>query len=347
MRPRTKLQLSLYIIIGILAFGTLGYKVLAGWDWFESFYFTLITITTIGFGEPAGMTEGTRYFTVILVIMGVTTLGYALSASAQAVIEFELVARFGKRRMFKDINKITGHYILCGSGRMGSRVIREMSKRGAEFIIIETNEAVAEQMMTEGHLVLMGDATNEDVLRAAGIDRARGLVCAVTSDPDNLYITLTARDLNKDLLIVARANDEAGVNRLLKAGANKVVAPVITGSHQMAQMLLRPAVADFIELATMTDQLELEIEQIEIRPLSPFVGRPLKESGIRSEMDVIIIAIRRAMGEMLFNPSADTLIQEGDALVSIGSHSNLELLERMANPGQSAGIHRHVSSPQT
>lgn len=341
MRPRTKLQIAFGAVVGILAFGTAGFKLLAGWSWFSSFYFTLITITTIGFGEPEGMTDGARYFTALLVIMGVTTIGYALSASAQAVIEFELVSRFGKRRMFKDINKLTGHYILCGSGRMGSRVMREMSRRGVDFVVIESDEATADRTLAEGHLVLMGDATSEDVLDAAGIARARGLVCAVTSDPDNLYITLTARDLNKDLLIVARANDEAGVKRLLKAGANKVVAPVITGSNQMAQMLLRPAVADFIELATMTDQLELEIEQIEIEGDSPFVGRALKDTGIRSDLDVIIIAIKRSKGEMLFNPSAETMIQVGDALVSIGSHSNLETLERLANPGRPAAMHRH------
>jgi voltage-gated potassium channel len=190
----------------------------------------------------------------------------------------------------------------------------------------------------------MGDAMDDDVLRAAGIDRARGLVCAVSSDADNLYITLTARDLNKELMIVARANDEAAVNRLLKAGANKVVSPVITGSNQMAQVLLRPAVADFLELASMTERLELEMEQIEINRGSPFLDRALRDTKIRSDLDIIIIAIRRADGEMIFNPSADTIIQEHDALVAIGSHSSLERLEKMANPSQPTGAighHKH------
>src|SRR5262249_50782026 len=159
----------------------------------------------------------------------------------------------------------------------------------------------------------MGDATSEDVLRAAGIERARGIVCAVSSDPDNLYITLTARDLNKDIRIVARANDESAVNRLLKAGADKVVSPAITGSNQMAQVLLRPAVADFMEMATMTEQLELEIEQIEINTGSPFIDRALKDTGIRSNLDVMVIAIGRRGAKMIFNPSADTVIKESDA----------------------------------
>jgi voltage-gated potassium channel len=180
----------------------------------------------------------------------------------------------------------------------------------------------------------MGDATNDDVLRAAGIERAHGIVCAVSSDPDNLYITLAARDLNKAIRIVARANDEAGINRLLKAGADKVVSPTITGSNQMAQVLLRPAVADFMEMATMTEQMELEMEQIEIYEGSPFISRALKETAIRSALDVIIIAIRRHSGAMIFNPAADTVIELHDALVAIGSHTSLLALERMANPGR-------------
>jgi voltage-gated potassium channel len=336
MSPKRKFQLAFCAILGVIAFGTCGYRLIAGWAWFECLYFTVITITTIGYGEPEGMTQATKYFNLLLILMGVGTIGYALSAAAQAVLEFELVSRFGKRRMFKDINKLRDHYIVCGSGRMGSRVIREIARSGVDFVIIDSNETTSDHLLSQGYLVLTGDATSDEVLRGAGIERARGLVCAVTSDPENLYITLAARDINKDLFIVARASDETAVNRLLKAGANKVVSPVITGSSQMAQMLLRPAVADFIELATMTDQLELEIDQIEIKAASPFIGCALKDTGIRSDLDVIIIAIKRDSGKMIFNPSADTLIQEQDALVAIGSHTNLEGLERMANPSRPA-----------
>jgi voltage-gated potassium channel len=198
-------------------------------------------------------------------------------------------------------------------------------------------------MLSQGYLVLMGDATSEEVLKGAGIERAKGIVCAVSSDPDNLYITLTARDLNKDLRIVSRANDEAAMDRLLRAGADKVVSPTMTGSTRMAQMLLRPAVGDFIELATMTERLELEIEQIEIGPESPFIGTALKDTGIRSEHGVIVIAIKRRSGDMIFNPAADTVILEHDALITIGSHDSLLALERMSNPGASGLVtqHRH------
>lgn len=342
MSPKKKLQLALSAIVGLIAFGTIGFKlILDQLSWFDSFYFTLITLTTVGFSEPPGTTEGSRYFTAGLIILGVGTLGYALSSAAQAVIESELLSTFGKRRMYKDINKLDGHYIVCGAGRVGAGVIRDIARSGHELVVIEGDEAIADRLLAQGQLVLMGDATSEDVLKAAGIERARGIVCAVSSDPDNLYITLTARDLNKDLRIISRANDEAAVGRLLKAGANKVVSPALTGSTRMAQMLLRPAVADFIELATMTERLELEIEQVEIGEDSPFIGRALKDTGIRSEHGVIVIAIRRADGAMVFNPFADTIIEERDALVALGSHSSLETLEEMANPGSTSGVIKH------
>jgi voltage-gated potassium channel len=343
MLPRNKFQLALSAIAGLIAFGTIGFKLLIDLSWFDCFYFTLITLTTIGFGEPPGMTEPARYFTAVLILSGVGTIGYALSIAARAVLEFELVATFGKRRMFKDIGKLTDHYIVCGAGRIGSRVIREIARRGHDFVVIEGDETTADRLLSLGYLVLMGDATSDDVLKAAGIERARGLVCAVSSDPDNLYITLTARDLNKSMMIVARANDESAVNRLIKAGANKVVSPSITGSNQMAQMLLKPAVADFMEMAAMTEQLELEVEQIEINLGSPFINRALKDTGIRSDLDVIVIAIKRGErggGQMVFNPAADTIIKEQDALVVIGSHNSLEALEKMANPKRPSAL-RH------
>lgn len=335
MQPKTKFRLALGVVAVLIATGTIGYKLILGLAWFDCFYFTLITITTIGFGEPEGMTEPARYFTAFLIITGVSTIGYALSVAARAVLEFELIATFGKRKMFKDISKLEDHYIVCGAGRIGSRVIREIARRGHDFVVIEGNETAADRLLSQGHLVLMGDATDDNVLRAAGIERARGLVCAVSSDPDNLYITLTARDLNKDVRIVSRANDESAVSRLLKAGANQVVSPSITGSNHMAQVLLRPAVAAFMEMATMTEKLELEMEQIEINEGSPFISRALKDTGIRSDLNVIVIAIHRSGGDMIFNPSADTVIEARDALVVIGSHDNLEGLEKMANPGKS------------
>jgi voltage-gated potassium channel len=328
----TNTKVALGLIIGSLLLGTVGYKLILDLPWFESFYFTLTTITTIGFGEPENITREGRIFTAVLVIVGVSTIGYALSSVVQTVVESGVVSAFGKRKMFKEISKLTGHYIVCGAGRVGSRVIREIAQRGHDFVVIESDEHLADKHLAEGKLVLIGDATDESVLQAAGITRARGLVCAVSSDPENLYISLIARDLNRNLFIVARANDEPAVNRLKKAGADRVVSPALTGSAQMAHMLLRPAVADFIELATMTERLELEMEQIEIGEHSPFVGQQLKDTGIRTEHGVIIIAIKRTNGEMLFNPEGRTIIAAHDMFVAIGSHESVLKLEKLSNP---------------
>ena len=342
MSPQRKLQVAIAAIAGLLCVGTIGFRVIVGGGWFESFYFTLITITSIGYSEIEGMNQQGRYFAAVIIILGVGTVGYALSAAIQAVLEFELLKTFGRRKMFKDINNLENHYIICGAGRVGQRVIREVARSGQDFVVIEQNEGHADRLLHMGYLVLMGDATDDDVLRAAGLERARGLLCAVSSDPDNLYITLTARDINRDLMIVARANDESAIKRLEKAGANRVVSPTVTGSQQMAQMLLRPAVADFIELATISETLELEIEQISIGEDSPLTGTLLKDTGIRSTLDVIVIAIKRAGGEMLFNPSAETVIERGDALIAIGSHKNLTALEQKASPTSgSITHHRH------
>ncbi len=338
MTTKRKFFLAMSAILGVVAFGTIGLRLITRLPLFDCFFFTLYTITTVGYGELPQMDIGAKVFATFLIILGVGTIGYAFSTAIKAVVESELVSTFGKRRMFKDISKLSNHYIVCGAGRVGSRVIEEIARRGYDFVVIESNEQAAERLLARGYFVLMGDATDDDILKASGIERAKGLVCAVSSDPDNLYITLTVRDINKDIMIVSRANDETAIRRLHKAGANKVVSPAITGSNQMAQMLLRPAVADFIELATMTEELELEMEQIGISSDSPFVNRALKDTGIRSDHDVIVIAIKRANGEMIFNPSADTVIEEMDALVAIGSHDSLEGLARRANPLHPKGV---------
>lgn len=338
MTTKSKFSLAISAIFGVVAFGTIGLKLITHLSLFDCFFFTLYTITTVGYSELPQMDTGAKVFTTFLIVLGVGTIGYAFSTAIKAVVESELISTFGKRKMFKDISKLSNHYIVCGAGRVGSRVIEEITRHGHDFVVIESNEQAAERLLARGYFVLMGDATDDDILKAAGIERARGLVCAVSSDPDNLYITLTVRDINKDIMIVSRANDESAIKRLHKAGANKVVSPAITGSNQMAQMLLRPAVADFIELATMTEELELEMEQISISSDSPFVNRALRDTGIRSDHDVIVIAIKRANGEMIFNPSADTIIEESDALVAIGSHNSLEGLERRANPLHPKGM---------
>jgi voltage-gated potassium channel len=334
LKPRDRLRLALLAIAGVVIAGTVGYRLIGSWSWFDCFYMTAITLTTIGYGELPGMTQGGRLFTVGLIAIGLSTAGYAVSVATQSLIQSELLSAIGRRSVFRDIGKLKNHFIVCGAGRVGTRVIREMAARGVDFVVIERAPAVAERLLEQGYLVLMADATEEATLRAAGIDRAQGIVCAASSDPENLYTTLSARELNPHIYIVARANEETAEPRLRKAGANKVVSPTRIGSHQMAQALLKPAVSDFIELTTMADSVDLGFEEILLSNRSGFVGRTLRDSGIRSDLDLIIVAIRRVSGEMLFNPASDTALLDGDRLIAVGHRQNLQRLEKLATvPG--------------
>lgn len=331
MNPKNKLIGASLAIVVILGFGTLGFKLLTEWTWFESFYFTLITITTIGYTEPADLTQNGRYFGTLLIVVGVGTLGYALSVAVQSVVSLEVVSSLGKRRLMKEIQELKDHYIVCGAGRVGRRIGQEIAGRGLDCVLIETEDR-AEPFESDGYRVLTGDATKEEVLKSAGIERARGIVCAVSSDPENLYITLTARDLNQGIHIVARANEESVIPRLTRAGADKVVSPVITGSRQMAQMLLKPAVADFMELASMADKLDLELDQIEIGPGSGLAGSSVADGAIGSTHDVIVIAVQGPGGNVAFNPGSDRTLATGDILIAMGSRDDLMNLRRTADP---------------
>ena len=331
MNPKHKLIGASLAIVVILGFGTLGFKLLTEWTWFESFYFTLITITTIGYTEPADLTQNGRYFGTLLIVVGVGTLGYALSVAVQSVVSLEIVSSLGKRRLMKEIQELKDHYIVCGAGRVGRRIGQEIAGRGLDCVLIETEDR-AEPFESDGYRVLTGDATKEEVLKSAGIERARGIVCAVSSDPENLYITLTARDLNQGIHIVARANEESVIPRLTRAGADKVVSPVITGSRQMAQMLLKPAVADFMELASMADKLDLELDQIEIGPGSGLAGSSVGDGAIGSTHDVIVIAVQGPGGNVAFNPGSDRTLATGDILIAMGSRDDLMNLRRTADP---------------
>ena len=331
MNPKNKFIGASAAIVAILGFGTLGFKLLTEWTWFESFYFTLITITTIGYTEPADLTEHGRYFGTLLIVVGVGTLGYALSVAVQSVVSLEIVSSLGKRRLMKDLQDLKDHYIVCGAGRVGRRIGQEIADRGLDCVLIETEDR-AEPFESDGYLVLKGDATKEDVLKSAGIERASGIVCAVSSDPENLYITLTARDLNEEIYIVARANEESVIPRLTRAGADRVVSPVISGSRQMTQMLLKPAVADFMELASMADKLDLELDQIEIEPGSGLVDSTVGDGAIGSTLDVIVVAVQDARGNVVFNPGSDRVLASGDVLIVIGQRDNLKRLHETANP---------------
>ena len=330
---RFRLRYALYAVLAAIALGTLGFYLLERWTVSDSLYATIQTLTTVGYGDVTPQTVAGRIFASFYMFVGVGAVLYVLTSTVQTIVQSEMIATFGMRRRQREMSKLHNHFIICGAGRVGSRLIREMQRAGVPFAVIEKDEQKVAHLIERGAPVLVGDATLEDTLREVGVDRARGLAACLPDDADNVYAVLTARDLNHSLHIVARAVEEQAEPKLIKAGANRVVAPTITGSHRMAQALMKPAVADFMDSIT-AENLDLSFEQMEIATGSVYAGRKLRYTNILSELNVIIVAIRRRTGQMTFNPTGDAIIDAGDTLIAIGK---AEALIRMGALARGTG----------
>jgi voltage-gated potassium channel len=330
-RPRVyRLLVPVGVLIALLAAGTLGYQLVEGWGWFDALYMTVITLTTVGFHEVHPVSAGGRVFTMVLAMGGVFTAFYAGVEFIRAVVTGEVLTALGRQRMESRLEKLSGHFVVCGFGRMGRLVAEEFSSAGLPFVVVDRDAKVLEGFDIPHGIPLVGDATADDVLRRAGVERARALVTAAASDADNLFITMSARLINERLVIVARAEGEGAEVKLRRAGASRVVSPYTIGGHRVAQAVLRPNAMDFIELATRTGHLELQIEEVEVRAKSDLVGRSIKASPIRSELGIIIVAIKKPGGRMAFNPAPDTSLEAGDLLITLGHRQQLDRLEEMA-----------------
>jgi voltage-gated potassium channel len=315
----------------VIAVGTAGFHYIEGWPWFDGFYMVITTLTTIGYQETHPLSHAGRIFNVMIIFGGVSLVFLVIGSLTQALLEFELQNFFGRRRMERDIGRLADHYIICGAGRVGRSAARELARRPVPFVILESNEAKAQRYAAENWLLLVGDATQEQTLRDARIEHARGLVAATTTDATNLYIVLTARGLNPRLRIIARASEEKAEKHLLTAGADSVVSPYIFAGQRIAQSFLRPHVVSFLDAATTHLGMDLEIGEVAIIPQSPFAGKTIESSRIRQERGVIVLAIKREEG-MRFNPAPDDRIESGDFLIAMGEPQQLRELEQMAAP---------------
>jgi voltage-gated potassium channel len=325
---RRKIILSSALIILVSATGTIGYMVIEGWNFRESLYMTIITLTTVGFREVHELSPTGEYFTIVLLIGGVGIILYVLATEARIIFEGGLQDVFGRRRLEKKIRELKDHYILCGYGRMGRIIARELKAKGVSTVVIEQSHAT--QFDNEGVLIVEGDATNDDVLMSAGIGRAKGLVSVLPTDAENLYVVLSARELNPKLFVLARASDEGAEQKMLRAGATRVVSPYLTGGLKIAHTILKPTVMDFIEIATKAGSIEIQMEEVPVRKNSKLVGMALYETGIGKDLGVIVVAIKSGEGVMRFNPTSKTIIQESDTLIALGEVSKLNELEEMA-----------------
>jgi voltage-gated potassium channel len=282
----------------------------------------------VGYGETHPLNRIGRIYNMALILTGMGVLFYIIGSLARVVVEGELHAVFGRRKLIKHIKRLKNHYILCGFGRIGEIIARDLKGRGLSLVVIENDPAMLSLLEDSGYYFINGDATREEVLLEAGIERAKGLVSVVSTDADNVYVVLTARSLNPQLFIVARGEEFGSEKKLLRAGADKVESPYRMGGQKMAQTIMRPTVVTFMELA-MKEGVEWTMEEIAVGHTSPLLGVPLADSGIRQNLNLILVAIKRDDGVMLFNPSHETRIQAGDTLIALGQRRNLDALENM------------------
>ena len=326
----TRLSHTLLLLVAVITGGTLGYVMIEGWSSWDALYMTVTTVATVGFREVHPLSRAGQAFTLGLIVVGVSTALYAFSLVAAVVLEGGLkryVTRWWDERM---ITTLSDHYVICGYGRIGAIVASEFTRQRTPFVVVDRDPGKVAEASRRGHLAVEGDASREETLKQLGINRARGLVAAVGTDAENVYAVLTARVMNNDLFIIARAEGEESTPKLKKAGADRVISPYRIGAVQIAQTALRPAVVDFVEIATSSDNLELSIEDIHVVPGSPLAGRPLSEMIQRDKMNVVVVGIQHAHGKMEFNPAANTVVNAGDHLIVLGSSQTLKELERAA-----------------
>jgi voltage-gated potassium channel len=331
MNPISHLRYSLLVLVAIVTLGTVGYSSIEGWPLFDSLYMTIITLATVGFREVAPLSDQGKAFTILLIVFGASIIAYSAGSLIRFTVEGQLRQIMGRKKVEKQIGKIEAHYIICGYGRIGNLICKEFQAKPLPFVVVEKDPELCAKLSEEGVLFVQGDATDDETLETAGIRRAKGLITAVTSDTENVYITLTARGLNPSLFILARSGEEGSELKLRRAGASKVISPYVIGATRMAQAILRPSVVDFIEIATAGHNLELQLEEIRIRNASRLAGKNLINSGIRKDLGIIIVGIKKGDGNMVFNPASETLIEAGDVLITLGEAPAILNLEQIAS----------------
>lgn len=325
----TRLRLGILSIIVILLAGTVGFHLIEGWSWFDGLYMTLITLTTVGYGEVHSLSPTGRIFNAVILATGFLAVGATLALLTETLLAFEMGSFFSRRRMEKEIARLRDHFIICGAGRVGRSVANELRAYTAPFLIIEKDAAQTQWAMDEGIPVVIGTAANEDVLSHARIEHARGLISAVTSDAENLYIVLTARGMRPDLRIIARVSEEEAIPKLRRAGANEVLSPYRGVGRRIAQLLLRPHVIDFLESAVYGTERDLQIEEVQVGPSSPLVEKTLSQCEL-SKTGVILLGLKKPAGPLTFNPGPETVVHAGDYLIAIGRTEHLKQLETLA-----------------
>jgi voltage-gated potassium channel len=314
----------------VTAVGTAGYMVIEGWNAWDAFYMTVISVTTVGYGYVHQMSRAGEVWTAVVLLSGVGTLFYAATLIMSLVVESGFHRKLEARRFTRMLDDLTHHFIICGYGRIGSVIAEEFRRQSVPFVVVDRDAERVHDVILKGGLAVEADASQEEVLRRVGIERARGLISAVGTDAENVYTVLTARGLRPDLFIVARVDSEDAEAKVRRAGADRVISPYQLGGVQMAATALRPAVVDFMRLATSSERLDLAAEQVTITPSATFAGQSIKDANLRQAFGVIVVAVKRQSGHMEFNPPPEARIAVGDQLVVLGHPDQLKALDAAA-----------------
>jgi voltage-gated potassium channel len=324
------------LLTAAIGIGTFGFYIVEGWPLFDSFYMTLITLTTVGYGEVHPLTFRGRVFASVLMLLGVMAVFVSIAIVGDTLLRLEMMDYFGHRRRSRMLKQISNHYIVCGAGRVGRSVVGELLRGGAAVVLIDENPERARWGTEQDVLTLVADATKDETLREARVDAAKGLVAAIGSDAENVYVTLSAKVLNPQLHIAARASDDQAEEKLRRAGAATVFTPYSFIGHRLAQSMLRPHVISFLDVASAfrKSELDLDFEQLQIPSQSFVVGKTLDESHLGKRYGVIVLAVQRHHGVMQFNPPSDLRIESGDVLIAMGERSKLKRLEQELNQSQ-------------
>ena len=326
-------RLSIALLLVVVVGGTAGYMAIEGWPAWDALYMTVISVTTVGYREVYPLSRKGQLFTMMVLMVGVATVLYTFSFLMATLVEGDLQERWVRRRRERMLDELTHHFIVCGYGRMGHIIAQEFTRQRVPFVIIDRDADRMQQAIDAGFLAVEADASSEQVLKRVRIEHARGFIAAVSTDAENVYAVLTARLLRPDLFIIGRAETEDAKVKLVRAGADRVVSPYQIGGLQLAQTALRPAVVDFVQIATSSENLELNMEQVRIEPGSSLAGRTIIEANLRQRFGVVVIGIQRADGKMQFNPAPDASMLPGDHLVVLGRTSSLHELEAAAGQG--------------
>jgi len=327
---RQRFLFPLLLVLAVLGGGTAGYMLIEGWGVVDSLFMTVITVATVGYGEVHPLSHPGRIYTIILILVGMGTLLYGVTVLTAFVVEGGLQGILRRRKMKKMLGKMKGHTIICGAGRTGRHVIEELAKTKLDFVVIDGNREIAERMRERGIVVIEGDATHEECLKEAGVEKAGRMVVSLTDDKDNLFVVLTARGMNPTMRIVARYVDDRSAEKMRKAGANATVSPNAIGGLRMASEALRPSVVSFLDIMLRSSKATLRVEEARVCEGSKLAGKALRESAIPDHTGLLVLAIRGENDEYLFNPNGRTVLTPGLTLIVMGEMDGVKKLKLLS-----------------